>query len=266
MDRLKNKVALISGGGAGIGAAAARCMAQEGARVAIADIADASGEAVAEAIVRECGEAFFIHLDVTREEDWIAAVDATVSRFGGVDVLVNNAGLYLGKGSEEASIPEWHKICAVNLTGVVLGTKLALGSLRERARSSPQGSAIINMSSIAGLKGSAVDPLYSMTKGGVTTFTKSTAIEFGRKGYRIRVNSVHPHSVQTDMTIGHFVDKAGTGDPAAIDAYRKSAAASLPIQRLAVPEDIAGAVVFLASDESGFMTGSSLIVDGGATA
>ncbi|MCO5090732.1 SDR family NAD(P)-dependent oxidoreductase [Bosea sp. (in: a-proteobacteria)] len=266
MKRLENKIALVTGAAGGIGAATARSMAQEGARVVIADISDQAGEVVARDLRQGGADAFFVHLDITREDDWTAAIETTLSRHGGLDTLVNNAGLYLGKSLEDAVLSEWYKICAVNLTGVVLGTKIALPALRERARTSPQGSSIVNMSSIAGIKGSSVDPLYSMTKGGVTMFTKATAIEFGRKGYRIRVNSVHPDAVQTDMTARYQRDKVGKDDPAALESYRQAIAASLPIQRLATPEDVAAAVVFLASDQAGFMTGSSLVVDGGATA
>ncbi len=264
MNRLERKIALVTGAANGIGAATARLMAREGACVAIADIHDEAGETVAREINRDGGNAFFVHLDVSREEEWTAAIAATVDRFGGLDVLVNNAGIYLAKGCEEASLADWQAICSVNLTGVVMGTKLALAALRERARTSPHGSAIINMSSTVGLKGSSVDPLYSLTKGGITTFTKSTAIEFGHKGYRIRVNSVHPGAVETEMAAQHR--KAGTSDPAAVEASRQAIAASLPIKRIAMPADIAAAVVFLASDESAFMTGSSLVIDGGATA
>jgi len=264
MNRLERKIALVTGAAGGIGAATARYMAQEGACVAIADIHDAAGEAIAREINGDGGNAFFVHLDVAREDEWTAAIGATVSRYGGLDVLVNNAGIYLAKGCEEASFLDWQNICSVNLTGVVMGTKLALPALRERARNSPQGSVIINMSSTVGLKGSSVDPLYSLTKGGITTFTKSTAIEFGHKGYRIRVNSVHPGAVETEMAAQHR--KAGIDDPAAAETSRQSIATSLPIKRIAMPADIAAAVVFLASDEAGFMTGSSLVIDGGATA
>src|SRR5262249_20352310 len=153
------------------------------------DVLDAAGRETAAAIG---GEALYIHLDVASEADWTAAVAAVSQRFGGLDILVNNAAVLLAKGLEEASLADWHRLCSVNLTGVFLGTKLALPALRERGAASPQGSAIVNLSSVAGLVGSTGDPLYSMSKGGVALFTKSAALEFARKGYRVRVNSIHP--------------------------------------------------------------------------
>lgn len=263
MGRLFQKVAMVTGGSGGIGAATVRHLSREGAKVVIADLHRESGEALAQDINNKGGDAYFVQLNVTREDEWVAAIDTVVGRYGGLDVLVNNAGIYLGKAFEETSLSDWNTICAVNLTGVILGTKHSLDALRQRAKSTAQGSSIINMSSIAGIRGSSVDPLYSLTKGGITTFTKSMAIEFGRKGYRIRVNSVHPHSVQTEMTTRHL--SGDNSEAAANDAYR-SAAMLLPIQRMAIPEDIAAAVAFLASDESGFMTGSSVVIDGGASA
>lgn len=161
---------------------------------------------------------------------------------------------------------EWHKLVAVNLTGVVLGTRIALPHLKERGAKSAHGSAIVNLASVAGLVGSQLDPLYSLTKGGVTLFTKSTALEFGRKGYRIRVNSVHPGVIDTDMGQQTFAMRAralGTNDT---EATRKTSQTMHPIGRLGVAEDIAKGIVFLASDDAGFMTGSGLVVDGGYTA
>src|SRR5690348_18371222 len=174
--------------------------------------------------------------------------------------------MFLGKGAEEASIDDWHRLCAVNLTGVFLGTKLAVPSLRERARTSPHGCAIVNLASIAGLVGSQLDPLYSLTKGGVTLFTKSTALEFGRKGYGIRVNSIHPGLIETDMGEKTFVMRAqqiGTNDT---EQARKTTLGLHPIGRLGMAEDIAKGIVFLASDDASFMTGAGLVVDGGWTA
>jgi NAD(P)-dependent dehydrogenase (short-subunit alcohol dehydrogenase family) len=263
MNRLDGKVALISGAARGIGAETARLMIEAGARVAIGDVLDERGRETA----RSLGDgALYHHLDVTREEDWHAAIAATSARFGGIDILVNNAGMFLGKGIEEASLDEWHRLAAINLTGVFLGTKLALPALRERAPSSVHGSAIVNLASVAGLVGSQLDPLYSMTKGGVTLFTKSAALEFARKGYRIRVNSIHPGVIDTDMGEQTFAARArhhGTNDT---EAARKAALSTHPIGRLGVPNDIAKGIVFLASDDAGFMTGAGLVVDGGLTA
>jgi 3(or 17)beta-hydroxysteroid dehydrogenase len=203
---------------------------------------------------------------VTREADWSAAVAATLARFGGLDILVNNAGLFLGKGVEEASLDEWHRLCPVNLTGVFLGTKHALLALRERARQSAHGSAIVNLASVAGIVGSQLDPLYSMTKGGVTLFTKSAALEFARKGYRVRVNSIHPGVIETDMGQQTFVSRARSHGSNDVEAARQAAMSRHPIGRLGVPDDIAKGIVFLASDDAGFMTGSGLVIDGGSTA
>jgi 3(or 17)beta-hydroxysteroid dehydrogenase len=266
MNRLDGKVAFISGAARGIGAATARLMVEAGAKVTIGDVLDERGRETAQAISDAGDAAMYVHLDVTREEDWTAAIAATVARFGGLDILVNNAGLFLGKGIEEASLDDWHRLCAVNLTGVFLGTKHALPALRERARQSPHGSAIVNLASVAGLVGSQLDPLYSLTKGGVTLFTKSAALEFARKGYRIRVNSIHPGLIQTDMGEQTFLSRArnlGTND---VDEVRQQAMARHPIGRLGVPEDIARGIVFLASDDAGFMTGAGLVIDGGSTA
>ena len=162
---------------------------------------------------------------MTSEEDWNAAVAAVMARFGRLDILVNNAGLFLGKDIEEASLDEWDRLFAVNLTGVFLGTKLCLPALREAAQQSAHGSAIVNLASTAGLVGSQQDPLYSMTKGGVTLFTKSAALEFARKGYRVRVNSMHPGTIDTDMGDQVFVTRArnlGTNDIEAARRVRSS--------------------------------------------
>jgi NAD(P)-dependent dehydrogenase (short-subunit alcohol dehydrogenase family) len=265
MNRLDGKVALISGAARGIGAETARQMLRAGARVAIADVLDEAGRQTAKALSAD-GEAIYVHLDVTSAADWDAAVAATTARFGGLDILVNNAGVFLGRGIEEASMADWQRLCGVNLTGVFLGTKQALPALRERAKASAHGSAIVNLASIAGLVGSTLDPLYSMTKGGVTTFTKSAALEFARKGYRIRVNSIHPGVIETDMGAQTFAARAerlGTND---VEAARQQSLSTHPIGRLGTPLDIANGIVFLASDDAGFMTGAGLVVDGGMTA
>jgi len=263
MNRLDGKVALISGAARGIGAETARLMVEAGAKVAMGDVLDERGRET----VRALGDgAIYLHLDVTSPEDWNAAVAAAVTRFGGIDILVNNAGLFLGKGLEEASLDEWHRLVAVNLTGVVLGTKSALAALRDSGVKSQHGSAIVNLASVAGLVGSQLDPLYSLTKGGVTLFTKSTALEFARKGYRIRVNSIHPGVIQTDMGEQTFAARAHNLGSNDVEASRRVALSTHPIGRLGTPNDIAKGIVFLASDDAAFMTGAGLVVDGGLTA
>ena len=255
MNRLDGKVAFLSGAARGIGGATARLMVEAGAKVVIGDVLDEVGAKHA----KEIG-ALYLHLDVTQEASWAAAMDATIKAYGKLDVLVNNAGIFVGKGIEDASLDYWHRLVSVNLTGVVLGTRAALPHLKKTKGN------IVNLASIAGLVGSQLDPLYSLTKGGVTLFTKSTALEFGRKGYGIRVNSIHPGLIQTDMGQQTFVMRAqqvGTNDT---EQARKATLALHPIGRLGMAEDIAKGIVFLASDDASFMTGAGLVVDGGWTA
>ena len=263
MNGLDGKVALISGAARGIGGETAQLMVEAGATVVIGDVLDERGRETA----RTLGDAaLYAHLDVTSEEDWKAAAATAVGRFGRLDILVNNAGLFLGKDIEAVSLAEWGRLCAVNLTGVFLGTKLCLPALRDAALGSAHGSAIVNLASTAGIVGSTQDPLYSMTKGGVTLFTKSAALEFARKGYRIRVNSMHPGRIATEMGDQVLVARArnlGTND---IEAARRQVIDRLPIGRMGTPGDIAKGIVFLASDDAAFMTGAGLVLDGGITA
>ena len=263
MNRLDGKVALISGGARGIGAATAARMVEAGAHVVIGDVLESRGAATA----GDLGEAaVFARLDVTSQDDWASAVQLARDRFGGLDILVNNAGMFIGRDFETVSLDDWHRLVAVNMTGVWLGTRMAADALRERGADSAHGSVIVNTASTAGLVGSELDALYSMTKGGVTLFTKSTALNFARKGDRIRVNSIHPGVIQTDMGDQTFVSRAdqfGTND---VGKAREIALATHPIGRFGVPDDIARGIVFLASDDAGFMTGSALVVDGGVTA
>ncbi len=266
MNRLDGKVVLISGAARGIGGEAARLMAKAGAAVVVADVLDEAGQQNVNAIRRDGGNAEYTHLDVTREEDWATAIDLAIRRFGELDILVNNAGIFIGKSIEEVTLEEWSKLVAVNMTGVFLGTKLAVPALREAAKSSEHGSAIVNLASIAGIVGSQLDPLYSMTKGGVTLFTKSAALEFGRKGYRIRVNSIHPGVIETDMGEQTFLARArrtGSNDTA---PARQTVSDSVPWGRLGVAMDIAKGILFLASDDACYMNGAGLVVDGGVTA
>ena len=261
MNRLDGKVALISGAARGIGGETAQLMAKAGAKVVIGDVLDERGQQTVAAIRAAGGQAEYVHLDVTKEDDWTVAIGVAVARFGALNILVNNAGVFIGKGIEEISMSEWDKLVAVNMTGVFLGTRMCIPALRESAKDAEHGSAIVNLASIAGIVGSQLDPLYSMTKGGVTLFTKSCALEFGRKGYRVRVNSIH-----TDMGEQTFVARAqrvGSNDTA---PHKQIVTDTIPWGRLGVPMDIAKGIVFLASDDSGYMNGAGLIVDGGVTA
>ncbi|HEX4893125.1 MAG TPA: glucose 1-dehydrogenase [Hyphomicrobiaceae bacterium] len=266
MNRLDGKVALVSGAARGIGAETARKMATAGAAVVIGDVLEERCRETAKEIAGSGGKVLSVALDVTSEASWQAALAATVKQFGKLDILVNNAGMFLGRDFMDATMEEWQRLVAINMTGVWLGTKVCAPALAESGAKSRHGSAIVNLASVAGLVGSQLDPLYSMTKGGVTLFTKSTALAFGRKGWKIRVNSIHPGVIDTDMGAQTFATRAtltGTND---VEGARSLALKQHPIGRLGVPEDIALGIVFLASDDSGFMTGSGMVVDGGLTA
>ena len=266
MNRLDGKVALISGAARGIGAATAARMCEAGAKVVIGDVLEEAARDTVRAINDNGGECSFVPLDVTEPNSWKSAVAATVERYGELSVLVNNAGLFVGRDIETSSLDDFKRLCDVNLTGVYLGTKLALDALRSAAQDKPEGSVIVNLASVAGLVGSTLDPLYSMTKGGVTLFTKSAALEFSRKGYRIRVNSVHPGVIDTDMGAQTFAARANMGGSNDVQDARDTAISMHPLGRLGRADDIAKGIVFLASDDSGFMTGAGLVLDGGLTA
>ncbi len=255
MARLDGKVALISGGARGQGAAEARLFVREGAKVAIGDILDTEGKQIEADINESGGECLFVHLDVTSEEDWLHAVESTVSRFGKLDVLVNNAGIGSTRGPdgqrvsiENLTEAQWDLVMDVNAKGVFLGTKYAIPEMRKAG-----GGSIINISSIAGLVGGTTTA-YGASKGAVRIFTKSTAIQYANEG--IRANSVHPGVIETDMTAGMLTDEAG----------RQASLARHPIGRLGTSEDVAYGVLYLATDEASFVTGSELVIDGGLTA
>jgi len=266
VNSLHGKVALITGAARGIGAEIAGLMVEAGARVVAGDIREEAGRDRVADIAGTQRRAEFVRLDVTRPDDWTDAVQMAQVRFGGLDILVNNAAIFLGRDIEEVGLDDWQRLVDVNLTGVFLGTKLSAPALRERGRNSAHGSAIVNMSSIAGLVGAPLDPLYSMTKGGVTLFTKSTALTFANKGDRIRVNALHPGVIDTDMGHQTIVSRAALTGDNDLDVARAGAIDRHPMKRLGTADDIARGAVFLASDDAGFMTGSSLVIDGGLTA
>ncbi len=249
MDRLKSKVALISGGARGQGAAEARLFTSEGAKVVIGDVLDDLCKKTADEINAKAGAKAVValHLDVTRAADWRAAVEACQQEFGGLDVLVNNAGIANRKGIEETSEEEWDSIVNINQKGVWLGMKAAIPAMRRRG-----GGSIINISSIFGIIGSSGSAAYHGTKGAVRLLTKAAAVQYAPD--KIRVNSVHPGVILTPM-----VDVVPREELQPIINMA-------PMKRAAQPEEVGWCVVFLASDEASFVTGAELVVDGGYTA
>ena len=251
MGRMDGKVALISGGARGMGASEARLFAREGAAVVIGDILDEEGEATAASIAADGGRCRYVHLDVTQEADWQAAVAEAVAQFGSLDVLVNNAGI--GSSSfqiHEEPVELWDRTIDVNLKGVFLGTRAAVPAMLEAG-----GGSIINISSQLGIVGVPYNgSAYQTSKGGVRIFTKAAALQYANRG--IRVNSVHPGPIVTEMT------RAGRDDPERLSIML----ARIPMGRYGEAEEVANAVLYLASDESSFVTGSEVVVDGGWTA
>lgn len=249
--RVAGKVALVTGAASGLGAETARVLAREGARVMLTDRAVDAGHAVAEAIGPA---AAFLSHDVTDEARWAEVVAETVGRFGRLDVLVNNAGVGEGGGPLlEISYEAWRQMLAINLDGVFLGMKAAAPGMAAQGSGS-----IVNLSSILGKVGMAGAPAYCASKGGVTLLTKATALELAPLG--VRVNSVHPGFIDTPMVAG-AIQRSENGNE-----MRDMIVSSHALGRLGVPREIADAILFLASDESSFMTGAELVVDGGYTA
>jgi len=250
MNRLAGKVALISGGARGQGATETRMFVSEGAAVVFGDVRDDEGKTLEAEIRAKGGQVTYVHLDVTREADWRAAVATARQAYGKLNVLVNNAGILLRAKIEDTSEADWDRIMAINAKGVFLGTKAVLAAMREAG-----GGSIINISSTAGLVGSpGGTAAYTATKGAVRLFTKSTAVQHARD--KIRCNSVHPGPIATDM-----IKDMLQGGPAWEQRLRR-----LPMGRVGTPEEVAYGVLYLASDESSYVTGSELVIDGGTTA
>ncbi len=240
--RLEGKVAIITGAARGQGAAEARMFAAEGAAVILTDLLDAEGEAVA----TSCGGTY-LHHDVTSEDGWQRVVARAVADHGRLDVLVNNAGIFMNRWLTETPLADWEKVIAVNQTGVFLGMKTAAKAMADAGN----GGSIINISSVAGLRGGGGSMAYSASKWAVRGMTKVASAELGR--YGIRVNSIHPGAIDTPML----------QQVPALDANRERVARRIPLGRIAEPEDVARVALFLASDDSAYMSGSELAVDGG---
>jgi 3alpha(or 20beta)-hydroxysteroid dehydrogenase len=251
MGKLDGKVALISGGARGQGAAEAETFVKEGARVVFGDIRDDEGKKVEAAIRAHGGDAVYVHLDVTSETNWQAAVQTTTSRYGKLDILINNAAIVIPRVPiEERTVAEWDRVMAVNARGVFLGTKHAIPAMRRTG-----GGSIVNISSVAGIGQSLhQEPAYAASKGAIRIFTKVTASQHAKDG--IRCNSVHPGPVDTEMFHSAFQDK---------EAMQRRLE-RVPLRRMGTVAEIVTAVLYLASDESSYMTGSELVIDGGALA
>lgn len=251
--RVEGKVALVTGAGSGLGAESARRLALEGAAVVLTDISAEAGQAVADGIADAGGKALFLTQNVAEEARWAEVVAETLKAFGRLDVLVNNAGVAGGGPLLETTFEAWRQLMDINLDGVFLGMKAVAPVMVEAGHGS-----IINLSSILGKVGSPGAPAYCASKGGVALLTKATALELAPFG--VRVNSVHPGFIETPMVAGALRDVENANEMRDIIISRHA------LGRLGVPREIADGIVFLASDESSFMTGSELVIDGGYTA
>lgn len=265
MDRVKGKIALVTGAASGIGRACALLLAREGASVIVTDVQDDAGRDCVAKIKKDGGDGLYLHHDTASEEAWIAVIAEIKKRFGRLDVLVNNAGIAISALITDMSLADWRRQESINLDGVFLGVKHALPLMRESG-----GGSIINMSSLAGLKGSAGLAGYCATKGGVRLFTKAAAMECAAARDKVRVNSVHPGIIETPIwnaiaegmplaAAAPLASQPGANAPD-LDAL---STVVVPVGVKGLPEDIAAGVLFLASDESHYMTGTELVIDGG---
>ena len=244
--RMEGKIALVTGGAGGIGSAICRLFASEGAKVVVADVDSGRGEGVVAEIRGSGGDAVYMDLDVTKEEDWERAVAATVECFGGLNVLVNNAGAYSPELVADTPLETWERVMAVNATGTFLGSKHAIPEMKRSG-----GGSIVNMSSGAGIVGNADGTAYGPAKGAIRILTKTTAHQYAREG--IRANSIHPGPIDTPMLHAQTRELAEKGD----------AIGNIPMGRIGTPEEIAYGALYLASDESSYVTGIELPIDGG---
>lgn len=261
-DRVNGKVALVTGARRGLGAAIAAMLAREGAKVALTDRKADGSEEVMQQIADAGGEAVFLEHDVTSPEDWDRVIAETVKRFGKLSILVNNAGVGAGKDIEHVTLEDWRWVMSINLEGAMLGTQRAIAAMKDTG-----GGSIVNISSIEGLVGDSRMVAYDASKAGVVLLSRSAALHCAEQKYNIRVNTVHPGFIDTKMVQGflqHIAkDINGDGDVA---RARRELEARHPLGHLGEPDDVAYAVLYLASDEAKFATGSELVIDGGYTA
>lgn len=255
MKRLENKVCIVTGGSNGIGKATCQRLAEEGAKVAITDVADEDGQSLRDQITQSGGTAEYWHLDVTDESAVKKVFDEVADKLGGVDVVVNNAGIAgADKPTDEISSQEWQKVMDVNVNGVFYCTKAAIPHMRSNG-----GGSIVNLSSIYGIVGAPDIPPYHASKGAVREMSKTDAILYAKEG--IRVNSVHPGFIWTPLV--KAMAEASEDGP---EAFRAHLDGLHPVGHVGEPEDIAAGVAYLASDDAKFVTGSELVIDGGYTA
>ena len=259
MERVADKIALVTGAASGLGEAIARLLAREGASVVLADVNDAPGKRVLREIKAKGGNGLYVHLDVANEDHWVSAMAVLKKRFGRLNIAVNCAGTNIARSfPTDTTLADWRALMSVNLDGVFLGTKHAVAAMRD---SDPVNGSIINISSILGLVGFADIAAYNASKGGVRLYSKSVALSCAEKRLNIRVNTVHPGFIDTPLLRKGMA--ARFEDPK--EANRVYDALQ-PVGHLGTPEDIAFGVLYLASDESKFVTGAELVIDGGYTA
>ncbi len=252
MGRVDGKIALVTGAASGIGLQASLRLAEEGARVMMTDINVENGKNEAEKLGRN---AEFLKLDITLEEDWISVLRETVKRFQSLDILVNSAGMVLIADVEQISLEDWRQVHAVNLDGTFLGCKHGVRVMKEFGAGS-----IINLSSVSGLIGGFNLAAYNSSKGAVRMLTKSVALHCARSGYGIRCNSIHPTFIETPMLDSMIQDAP---DP---EKARQTLIRQVPLKRIGTTDDVAKMIVYLASDESTFVTGTEMVIDGGVVA
>jgi len=257
MGRLDNKVAIVTGSAEGIGEATAKLFAKEGAKVVVADINESKGKEVVNEIQNKGGDATFYLLDVTKEKNWQGLMNETTRKYGKLNIIVNNAGISRAKDIESTTLEDWNDIMGVNATGVFLGTRYAIETMKDNG----ELCSIINRSSIDGQIAEAGLFAYCASKGAVTILTKSAALCCGEKGYKIRVNSVHPGYIHTALT-----EEEARGYGLEPDEYFVKVGKQHPLGCIGEPDDIAYIDVYLASDESKWTTGAEFVVDGGWTA
>ena len=266
MKKLNNKIAVITGGANGIGAEVAKKFAMNGAIVIITDKSKIKSKKIIKEISK-FNQSFFFQMDVSKESDWKSFVNfLNNKKLYEIDILVNNAGVYSGKDILNVTSNDFQKLMSINLMGTFFGIKFLTAYLDKAGKKTKFGSSIINLSSIAGLVGSKLDPLYSMSKGGITTFTKSMAIYYGNKKLPIRINQIHPGIIETKMGKKVQQSRIKQNPGMTINQSYIEGISQTPLGRIGKSSEIANGILYLASDDSSFMTGSSLVVDGGLTA